>query len=104
MKVSLQHNTTMGLGDLSPEDTESDDGGSQSTYVTFKNPDHPQVEIDEDQAHRHEPEYYKAVQRLRDIMGRNINVAFGRFAVGAVEAHDNQNNEPLQELFEEITA
>lgn len=94
----------MGLGDLSPEDASSDDGGAQSTYVTFKNPDHPEVEIDEGQAHRHKPEYYKAVQRLRDIMGRNINVAFGEFAVGAVEAHDNSNPEQLQDLFEEVTS
>jgi len=93
----------MGLADLSPEDEEQDDGGSQSTYVTFKNPDHPKVEIDEDQAHRHQPEFYKSIQRLRDIMGRNINVAVGRFAYGAVEAHDENNPEPLQELFEEIS-
>lgn len=92
----------MGLADLSPDDGEQDSGGSQSTYVTFKNPDHPEVEIDEDQAHRHEPEFYKAVQRLRDIMGRNINVAMGRFAVGAVQAHDNNESEQLEELFEEI--
>lgn len=94
----------MGLADLSPETEESDSGGSQSTYVTFKNPDHPEVELDEDNQHRHEPEYYKAVQRLRDIMGRNINVAFGEFAVAAVEAHDNDNNGPLEELFGEITS
>lgn len=93
----------MGLGDLSPESAEQDDGGSQSTYVTFKNPDHPKVDVDEDQAHRHEPEYYKAVQRLRDIMGRNINVAFGRFAEAAVDAHDNGETDKLEELFEDIS-
>ena len=94
----------MGLADLSPEEASEDDGGSQSTYVTFKNPDHPKVEIDEDQAHRHKSEYYKAVQRLRDIMGRNINVAFGEFAVGAVQAHDEDETEHLEELFNEITS
>jgi hypothetical protein len=92
----------MGLGDLSPETEESDDGGSQSTYVTFKNPDHPEVEIDESDAHRHQPEYYKSIQRLRDIMGRNINVAIGEFAAAAVAAHDEGDDEPLQQLFEEV--
>lgn len=93
----------MGLGDLSPESGESSDGGSQSTYVTFKNPDHPDVELDEDTAHRHEPEFYKSVQRLRDIMGRDINVFFGKAAHAAVEAHDNENTEPLEQLFEDIS-
>lgn len=93
----------MGLGSLSPDQEEQDDGGSQSTYVTFKNPDHHKVEIDEDQAHRHKPEYYKSVQRLRDIMGRNINVAFGRFAEAAVAAHDEGDTEKLEELFEDIS-
>lgn len=94
----------MGLADLSPETEETDSGGSQSTYVTFKNPDHPDVELDEDNAHRHKPEYYKAVQRLRDIMGRNINVAFGEFSAAAVAAHDDDDTAPLQELFNEITS
>jgi len=94
----------MGLADLSPETEESDSGGSQSTYVTFKNPDHPEVELDEDNAHRHKPEYYRAVQRLRDIMGRNINVAFGEFAAAAVAAHDNDETEALEQLFNEITS
>lgn len=103
-KYSLHQTRNMGLADLSPETEEADSGGSQSTYVTFKNPDHPEVELDEDNAHRHKPEYYKAVQRLRDIMGRNINVAFGEFAAAAVQAHDDGDPSALQELFEEITA
>lgn len=94
----------MALEDLSPEDQEESTGGNQSTYVTFQNPDHEKVDLDEGNAHRHKPEYYRAVQRLRDIMGRNINVAFGEFAVAAVAAHDDDNPEPLQELFEEITS
>lgn len=93
----------MGLADLSPETEEESSGGSQSTYVTFQNADHPEVELDEDNAHRHKPEYYKAVQRLRDIMGRNINVAFGEFAAAAVKAHDDGETEDLEELFNEIT-
>lgn len=93
----------MGLADLSPETEEADTGGSQSTYVTFKNPDHPEVEIDEDSSHRHKTQYYKAVQRLRDIMGRDINVAFGEFAVAAVASNDDGDTEPLEELFNEIT-
>lgn len=92
----------MGLGDLSPETEEESSGGNQSTYVTFKNVDHPDVDVDENNAHRHKPEYYKSVQRLRDIMGRNINVAFGEFASAAVAAHDEGDAQQLEELFNEI--
>lgn len=94
----------MGLGDLSPETEESGGGGSQSTYVTFKNPSHPDVELDDDDAHRHKQEYYDAVQDLREIMGRNINVAFGEFAVAAVAAEKDGDTEPLEALFNEITS
>lgn len=93
----------MGLGDLAPEGAEESSGASQSTYVTFKNPDHPEVEVDENNAHRHKPEYFKAVQRLRDIMGRDINVAFGEFAAAAVGAEDEGDTSRLEELFNEIT-
>lgn len=101
---TASEDTTMGLGDLSPETEEETSGGNQSTYVTFKNPDHPDVDVDDNNAHRHKPEYYRAAQRLRDIMGQNINVAVGEFMAAAVEAHDNDNAEPLQNLFEEITS
>ena len=94
----------MGLGDLSPEDGEESRGGNQSTYVTFKNPDHPDVDVTEGNEHRHEPEFYKSVQRLRDIMGRDINVAFGKFAHAAVQAHDEGDTEALQALFDEIAS
>lgn len=93
----------MGLGDLSPEGTESS-GGSQQTYVTFKNPSNDEVELDDNNAHRHEQEYFDAIQQLRDIMGRDINVAIGRFAHAAVQAEKNNDNQPLEELFEDISA
>lgn len=92
----------MGLADLSPEADSGTGSGNQSTYVTFQNPSHPEVDIDEDNAHRHDPDYYKSVKRLRDIMGRDINVAFGEFAVAAVEATDNDDPSALEELFNEI--
>lgn len=94
----------MGLGDLSPEGAEESSGGNQSTYITFKNPNHPEVELDEGTEHRHEQEFYDGVQQLRDLMGRDINVAFGRFAAAAVEAEKNGNDEQLQDLFEAITS
>lgn len=93
----------MGLADLTPETEEASSGGSQSTYVTFQNPDHPEVDLDESNEHRHKPEYYRAVQRLRDIMGRDINVAFGEFAQAAVSANDDGDTEKLEALFNEIS-
>lgn len=93
----------MGLGDLSPEDTGST-GGNQSTYVTFKNPSHDEVELDDNNAHRHEQDYFDAIQQLRDIMGRDINVAIGRFAAAAVAAEKDGENDKLEQLFSEISA
>lgn len=81
---------------------EQDESESQSTYVTFKNPGHPEVEITEDTEHRHKQEYYDAVQWFRDKLGQDINVPFGEFAVAAQEADLNGNPEPLQQLFDEI--
>lgn len=94
----------MGLGELSPEGTEESSGGNQSTYVTFKNASHPEVDLDEGNEHRHKQEYYDAVQRLRDIMGRDINVAIGEFAAAAIEAEKNGNSEPLEDLFNKLTS
>jgi len=94
----------MGLGELSPEGTEESSGGNQSTYVTFKNASHPDVDVDEDNAHRHEQEYYDAIQQLRDIMGRDINVAIGEFAAAAVEAEKEGDSDRLEELFNTLTS
>lgn len=103
IKTATRHQIrTMGLGELAPSD-DGDSGGNQSTYVTFKNPAHPDVDIDEDDEIRHKQEYYDAVQQLRDMMGQNINVAFGEFAAAAVEAEKNGNPEPLEELFNTLT-
>jgi hypothetical protein len=131
--------TTMGLGSLTPEGEEESDSQGQSTYITFKNPSHDEVELSDNSAHRHEQAYYDAVQQLRDELGQDINVPIGMFAAAAVEAekgeterfdilanhvlHDYDDHqapvarfvesfiaaqegdeEPLKELFNEITS
>lgn len=78
----------MGLGSLTPEGEDKDDSQGQSTYITFKNPGHPEVELSEGSAHRHEQAYYNAVQQLRDDLGQDINVPIGMFAAAAVEAEN----------------
>jgi len=82
---------------------EEEKSESQSTYVTFKNPGHPDVDISDNSEHRHQQEYYDAVQWFRDKLGQDINVPFGEFAVAAQEAELNNDPEPLKELFDEIT-
>lgn len=92
----------MGLGELTPTDTEESSGGGQSTYITFKNP--RTVDIDENKQHRHKQEYYDSVQQLRNMLGQDINVPFGEFAAAVVAAEDEGNDEPLRNLFETITS
>lgn len=89
----------MGLGNLTPEgDDDSGQGGSQ-TYITFKN---PRVEdISESSEHRHDQQYYDAVQKMRNRLGQDLNVVFGEFAAAAVEADDGDSDR-LESLFEQL--
>lgn len=91
----------MGLGDLTPSDTEESSSGGQSTYVTFKNP--RSVDVDEGQAHRHQQEYYDAIQSLRNMLGQDLNVPIGEFAAAVVEVEQDGDSSRLEELFNTIT-
>lgn len=92
----------MGLGDFSTQEEEQSSEG-QSTYVTFKNPSHPEVEVSEKSEHRHKQEYYDAVQWSRDELGQDINVPFGEFAAAARAAEEDGDSAALEELFRRIT-
>lgn len=92
----------MGFDAFKEEEEEEGSSQSQSTYVSFKNQDHPKVEVDEDKAHLHSQEYFEAVNTIRDEVGSDINVIFGEFAAGAVEAA-NGDSERLEELFNELS-
>lgn len=92
----------MGLGDFSTQEEETS-SESQSTYVSFKNPGHPEVDISENSEHRHKQDYFDAVQWFRDALGQDINVPFGEFAVAARKADEEGDPSDLQELFERIT-
>jgi hypothetical protein len=95
----------MGLGDLTPD--QEDDGTSRgkSTHIKFWNPRLAEVggDIPDDNEHLHQQEFYDAAKRLREMYGPSINVPVGRFLVAAVEAEENDNTEPLEELFEQIS-
>lgn len=90
----------MGVGSFTSDDDDST-GGKQKTYITWKNPNHPDNDLDEDDP-RHSAEFFKAVNTLRDQLGQDINALFGEFAAAAVEA-DEGDEERLQELFARIT-
>lgn len=92
----------MGLGDLTPDSGESSSGG-KSTHIKFWNPRNAEEEISDGTDHRHEQRYYDAAQRLREMLGQNINVPVGEFLVAVVEAEQNENYEPLRDLFNTIT-
>lgn len=92
----------MGLGDLTPDSGESSSGG-KSTHIKFWNPRNAGDEISDGTEHRHQQQYYDAAQRLREMLGQNINVPVGEFLVAVVEAEQNENFEPLRELFNTIT-
>lgn len=92
----------MGFDSFKDETEEEESDESQSTYVSFKNPGHPEVDISEDKQHRNQQDYFDAVQEMRDELGQDINVVFGEFAAGAVEA-DEGEPERLQELFNNLT-
>lgn len=91
----------MGLGDFSTQEEETS-SESQSTYVSFKNMGHPEVEVSEGSEHRHKQDYFDAVQWFRDRLGQDINVPFGEFAVAARKAEEEDDPSALQELFDRI--
>jgi hypothetical protein len=93
----------MGFDAFKDEEETEESSESQSTYVSFKNPGHPEVDVPEEKAHRHSQEYFDAVQEMRDELGQDINTVFGEFAAGSVEA-DEGEPERLQQLFENLTA
>lgn len=93
----------MGLGDLTPESSESSSGG-KSTHIKFWNPRNAADEISEGTEHRHQQEFYDSAQELRSMLGQNINVPVGKFLNAVVEAEKRGNNEPLEELFETLAA
>lgn len=93
----------MGFEAFQEETEEEESEESQSTYVSFKNPGHPEVDVAENKAHRHKQEYFDGVQEMRDELGQDINTVFGEFAAGAVEA-DEGEPERLQQLFENLTS
>lgn len=90
----------MGLGDFSPEGEDDSSGTNKSTYITFKNP--RTADISEGSEHRHKQDYYDAAQKMRSMLGQDINVPVGEFLKAAVEAEDG-NTEPLENLFERLT-
>lgn len=90
----------MGLGDFTSEDEESGSSANKSTYVTFKNP--RQADISESSEHRHQADYYDAVKSLRDKLGQDINVLFGKFAVAADAADEEGDTEQLEALFDQL--
>lgn len=92
----------MGIqGFTSGEEPEQEE--SQSTYVTFKNPGHEEVDVSEGSEHRHKQGYFDAVQWFRDKLGQDINVPFGEFAVAARAAEEDGDPTQLKELFDQIT-
>lgn len=86
-----------GLDDLTP-DSEDSSAGGKSTHVKFWNPRNAADEISDGTEHRHKQEYYDAVQRLRDMIGQNINVPIGEFVDALVAAEADGDYEPGQEL------
>lgn len=92
----------MGFDAFKDEEAEETSSAPQSTYVSFKNPGHPEVDLDEDKAALNKQEYFDAVQDIRDEVGSDISVVFGEFARGAVEASEG-NTERLQELFDDLS-
>ena len=81
----------MGFDAFKDEEETEESSESQSTYVSFKNPGHPEVDISEEKLHRHKQDYFDAVQSMRDELGQDINTVFGEFAAGAVEADEGDH-------------
>lgn len=94
--------SNMGFDAFKEEGEEETSSAPQSTYVSFKNPEHPEQDLDEDKAHLHKQEYFDSIQDIRDEVGADINVIFGEFAAGAVEAAEG-DSERLEELFNELS-
>lgn len=91
----------MGLGDLTPDSSESSSGG-KSTHIKFWNPRNAADEISDGTEQRHQQEFYDAAQALRQMLGQNINIPVGKFLVAVVEAEQQDNYEPLRELFDAL--
>lgn len=85
------------------EEEEQDTGqGPQSSYVSFKNPGHSEVDVDpEETANRQE--YFDALHEIRDELGSDgLKMLVGEFMAGAVEA-DEGDAERLEQLFQNLT-
>lgn len=96
-----QGENNMGFDAFKDEEEQEESSESQSTYVSFKNMGHPEVDVPEEKQHRHKQDYFDAVQEMRDELGQDINTVFGEFAAGAVEA-DEGDPSRLEELFSNL--
>lgn len=88
----------MGLESLTPDSSDSSSGG-KSTHIKYWNPRTAADEISEGTEERYKQEYYDAVQELRSMLGQNLNIPIGEFAVALVEAEKRSNYDQLMELF-----
>lgn len=93
----------MGFDAFKDEEEQTEESNeSQSSYVTFKNPRHPEVDVAEDNV-ADKQEYYDALQDIRDELDTDgLKVMVGEFMAGAVEAEEG-DPERLQQLFENLS-
>lgn len=89
----------MGLNDYSGGE-ESDGGPNKTTYFQFQNPRHPESKefADPDRAQRH----YDAAQFVQGQLGSDRNIVVGEFLDSIRELEQNDNEEPLQQLVQQL--
>lgn len=91
----------MGLQDAF-EAVEGDDSSApQATHFKINNPNHPDSP-DEENSEVAE-DYFRAARFLQDRLGSRRNDLIGRFAYAIYESEVNENSEPLEELYEDLS-
>ena len=88
----------MGLNDYSGEGSEG--GPKKSTYYKFENPSHPESKefAEPDQAQEH----YDAARFIQSQLGNDRHGLVGTFLVAVRELEQNDNEEPLKQLFSQL--
>lgn len=89
----------MGLNDYSGGE-DSDGGPKKTTYFQFQNPSHPEAKefADPEKAQRH----YDAAMFLQNQLGSDRNNVIGEFASAIEQLEKNDNEEPLQQLVQQL--
>jgi len=93
---------TMGLEDTFDSFDEGSNDAVQATHFKIQNPDHPDSTVDPDDETA--ATHFRAARFLQDRLGSRRNALVGKFAQAVYEYEINDDSEPLEQLFDDLTS